>query len=126
MAGVSVSNPPIPQSPLIDQKSGQLDQAWYQFLYKLWARTGGSTDSIYSACPIGTPCAFAGSVVPDTFLLCDGSAVSRATYSDLFSAIGITWGAGDGSTTFNVPDFRGRVLVGAGTGSGLTPRVLGT
>lgn len=42
------------------------------------------------------------------FLLCDGSAVSRTTYSALFQAIGTTWGSGDGTTTFNVPDFRGR------------------
>jgi microcystin-dependent protein len=45
-------------------------------------------------------------------LLCDGSAVSRSTYSDLFDAIGTTYGAGNGSTTFNVPDLRGRVPVG--------------
>lgn len=49
---------------------------------------------------------------PTGYLLCDGSAVSRSTYSDLFTAISTTWGAGDGSTTFNVPDLRGRVPVG--------------
>jgi len=58
-------------------------------------------------------------------LLCDGSAVSRTTYANLFAAIGTTYGAGDGTTTFNVPDFRGRVIVGAGTGSGLTARARG-
>lgn len=52
------------------------------------------------------------------FLLCDGSAVSRTTYADLFSAIGTTYGSGDGSTTFNVPDMRGRSPVGVGTGAG--------
>lgn len=50
-------------------------------------------------------------------LLCDGSAVSRTTYAALFAAIGTTYGAGDGSTTFNVPDLRGRVPLGAGTGT---------
>lgn len=59
------------------------------------------------------------------WLECDGSVVSRDTFASLFAAIGITFGAGDGSTTFKIPDFRGRCLVGAGTGSGLTARVLG-
>ena len=53
------------------------------------------------------------SAVPTGWLECDGAAVSRTTYSALFTAIGSTYGAGDGSTTFNVPDFRGRVVIGA-------------
>lgn len=57
---------------------------------------------------------YAGSTAPAGFLLCDGSAVSRTTYADLFALIGTTYGAGDGSTTFNVPDLRGSVIVGAG------------
>lgn len=57
---------------------------------------------------------YAGNTVPSGYLLCDGSAVSRTTYSALFSAIGTTWGAGDGSTTFNVPDLRRRATIGAG------------
>lgn len=59
------------------------------------------------------------------WLLCDGTAYSRTTYDALFAAIGETWGAGDGSTTFNVPDLRGRGVIGAGTGTGLTARTLG-
>jgi microcystin-dependent protein len=51
--------------------------------------------------------------VPSGWLLCDGSAVSRTTYAALFAAIGTTYGAGNGSTTFNVPDLRGRTPVGA-------------
>lgn len=47
------------------------------------------------------------SVVPDGWLVCDGSAVSRSTYSSLFAAIGTTYGPGDGSTTFNLPDTTG-------------------
>lgn len=55
--------------------------------------------------------AFAGSTAPAGWLICDGSAVSRTTYADLFAAIGTTYGAGDGSTTFNLPDFSGaRIL----------------
>lgn len=48
---------------------------------------------------------FAGTTVPTGYLLCDGSAVSRTTYADLFAAIGTTYGSGDGSTTFNLPNF---------------------
>lgn len=57
---------------------------------------------------------FAGNTVPDGYLYCDGSAVSRTTYSELFAAIGTIYGAGDGSTTFNVPDLRGYFLRGDG------------
>lgn len=75
--------------------------------------------------PTGVPLPFAGGTVPDGYLLCDGSAVNRTTYARLFAVIGTTWGAGDGSTTFNLPDGRGRAFIGAGTGSGLTARTLG-
>lgn len=56
-----------------------------------------------------------GSAAPEGTLLCDGSAVSRATYAELFAAIGTTFGTGDGSTTFNVPDLRNIWIVGSGT-----------
>lgn len=75
--------------------------------------------------PTGVPLPFAGGTVPDGYLLCDGSAVSRTTYARLFAVIGTTWGAGDGSTTFALPDGRGRAFIGAGTGSGLSARTLG-
>lgn len=55
---------------------------------------------------------------PDGWLVCDGAAYSRATYADLYARIGTTYGAGDGSTTFNVPDYRGRVGVGPDGGAG--------
>ena len=63
---------------------------------------------------------FAGASVPEGYLLCNGAAVSRTLYADLFDAIGTIYGAGDGSTTFNVPDFRDRYPIGVGT------NVLGT
>lgn len=56
---------------------------------------------------------FAGSVAPEGWLLCDGSAVSRETYASLYSVIGDSYGSGDGSTTFNLPDLTGRVLIGS-------------
>jgi microcystin-dependent protein len=60
------------------------------------------------------------------WLACNGAAVSRATYAGLFAAIGTAFGAGDGSTTFNVPDLQGRSPLGAGAGAGLTARTRGT
>jgi hypothetical protein len=72
---------------------------------------------------------YAASTPPTGYLLCDGSAVSRTTYADLFSVIGETWGAGDASTTFNVPDLVGAAPSGAGTSTGYTADetiVLGT
>lgn len=68
--------------------------------------------------PPGTVWEYYGSSAPTGWLFCDGSAVSRTTYSTLFTAIGTSQGAGDGSTTFNLPDRRGRVSIGAGTGAG--------
>jgi microcystin-dependent protein len=62
--------------------------------------------------PAGIVTPFAGATAPDTWLLCDGSAVSRTTYADLFRVIGTTYGVGDGSTTFGLPDLRGRVAAG--------------
>lgn len=63
-------------------------------------------------CPTGVISAFAGSSAPTNWLLCDGSAVSRTTYADLFSLFGTTYGSGDGSTTFNLPNLKGRIPVG--------------
>ena len=60
--------------------------------------------------PAGSVMIWAGTTIPTGYLLCDGSAVSRATYDALFSAIGTTYGAGDSSSTFNLPNFQGRYL----------------
>lgn len=62
--------------------------------------------------PIGILQPFAGSTIPAGWLLCDGSAISRADYPALFATIGTTYGAGNGSTTFNLPNAKGRTLVG--------------
>lgn len=56
---------------------------------------------------------FAGSTAPEGWLICDGSEVSRITYSSLFEVVGTLYGEGDGETTFNLPDLSGRVLIGA-------------
>lgn len=65
--------------------------------------------------PVGTVLAFAGSTTPDGWLLCDGSAVSRTTYADLYAVIGDTYGDGDGSTTFNLPDMSDKFIQGNAT-----------
>jgi microcystin-dependent protein len=71
------------------------------------------TNAVVAPFPTGSVIDFAGITPPAGFLLCDGSAVSRATYDDLFAAIGVTWGAGNGTTTFNVPALKGVVTAGA-------------
>lgn len=87
--------------------------------------------------PVGGLQIYAGSTPPAGWLFCDGSAISRTVFSVLFSRIGTTFGAGDGATTFNIPDLRGRVVAGVDTmggvaanrltsgGSGINANVLG-
>lgn len=65
------------------------------------------------AVPTGAIMAFGVTTIPDGWLLCNGANVSRTTYADLFSAIGTRFGAGDGSTTFTLPNLDGRFLQGA-------------
>lgn len=62
--------------------------------------------------PSGVIMPYAGSSEPTGWLLCSGNAISRTTYSSLYSAIGTTYGSGDGVNTFNIPDLRGRVIAG--------------
>jgi microcystin-dependent protein len=68
--------------------------------------------------PTSTILPYAGSAAPLGYFLCDGSAKSRTTYAGLFAIIGTTYGVGDGSTTFNIPDLRGRVIAGLDSDSG--------
>jgi microcystin-dependent protein len=70
--------------------------------------------------PIGSITPYGSNTLPSGWLLCDGSAVSRTTYAELFALLGTTWGIGDNSTTFNVPDLRGASPAGVGTSSGYT------
>lgn len=65
--------------------------------------------------PIGGILPYPSSTAPTNWLVCDGSAVSRTTYAELFAVIGTNYGAGDGSTTFNLPNYKGRVPVGQDT-----------
>lgn len=81
---------------------------------------GGTNWRVYQeGVPAGAVQAFAMTSVPLGWLKCNGQAVSRTTYATLFSAIGTTFGNGDGSTTFNLPDMRGRFVRGWDDGRGL-------
>ena len=82
---------------------------------KLLKLIAGGT--LWADCPIGTINAYGGATAPDGWMLCQGQAISRTDYADLFAVIGTSFGSGDGSTTFNVPDLRGEFLRGAGTNS---------
>jgi microcystin-dependent protein len=72
---------------------------------------------IPQAVPTGVVSQFAGSTAPSGYLMCDGAAVSRSTHSALFTAIGTTYGVGNGTTTFNLPNLQNRVPVGRGSGT---------
>lgn len=76
----------------------------------------------YDPIPPGITLPYGGTTAPNGYILCDGSAVSRTTYAALFAILSTTYGVGDGSTTFNVPDLRQRFPLGkatSGTGSTL-------
>jgi len=79
-----------------------------------------------SAIPTGVVLEHGANLVPSGYLACDGSVLSRAAYSDLFAVIGTAFGDGsEGASNFRIPDLRGRVAIGSGTGGGLTARTLG-
>ena len=67
--------------------------------------------------PVGCIMAYMGTTAPEGWLLCDGSGANRATYADLFAVLGETNGEGDGVTTFNLPDTRGRFIRGTDNGA---------
>ena len=86
-----------------------------------------SAADVAAAIPTGLIFYHAATTAPTGFLACDGSAVSRTTYATLFGVIGTTFGSGDGSTTFNVPDLRGEFIRGWDNGRGVdTGRVFGS
>lgn len=94
------------------------------------SQAGFGTDAVPDdmwAClvPVGGILWHASQTIPARFLLCDGSAVSRTDYAALFAVIGTTFGAGDGSTTFALPDLRAAFIRGAGTNSGYSATFAG-
>lgn len=86
----------------------------------------GSTEWTGPDVFVGEMKPYAGATSPSAnWRICDGAAVSRTDYAALYAAIGTTYGSGDGSTTFNLPDMRGRTAIGAGQGPSLANRGLG-
>lgn len=79
-----------------------------------------------STVPTGTVVSYAGSTAPAGWLLCDGLAINRTTYANLFAAIGSTYGNGNGSSTFNLPDLRGRIVFGVDNMGGTSANRLTT
>ena len=128
-----------PADPVVGQMIYETDTQ----LTKFWSGTawvsGAATGGASVLTPVGTVVPYAGTDVstPAGWLFCGGQAVSRTTYADLFAVVGTTYGSGDGSTTFNVPDLRGRVVAGKDNmggsaasrltsgGSGITGTTLG-
>jgi len=92
-------------------------QFWTDSNNTLWVCTAAGTPGTWVQLgpPTGSVQAYAASTAPSGWLLCDGSQVSRTTYATLFALIGTTYGVGDGSTTFNIPDMRERIPIGLGT-----------
>jgi len=77
------------------------------------------------AMPSGSIIIYSATSAPTGWLLCDGSAISRSTYAALFSAISTAYGVGDGSSTFNIPDIRGRVVAGKEASASLLTSAIG-
>lgn len=103
---------PQNNAPVVDANNSlRWTQPWLQFMISLWRRTGTAQGG--TSAPTGSMQAFAGPDVPAGWFSCDGGAVSRVDFAALFSVIGTYWGAGDGSTTFNVPNMQNRVALGA-------------
>jgi microcystin-dependent protein len=86
---------------------------WEPVVSGVQGPTGPTGPTGATGIPTGTVNAYAGSTAPTDWLLCFGQAVSRSTYSALFAVVSTTYGVGDGTTTFNLPDLRGRGIAGA-------------
>jgi microcystin-dependent protein len=102
----------------------QLPTQFYKILNYLFTASGAINNLFLQQIFNPGDLKFSASALSQTsdWLLCDGSAVSRTTYAGLFAAINTVYGAGDSSTTFNLPDFRGRFPIGLGTTTGLLDR----
>lgn len=94
-----------------DFQAGGAHTIWYDGTHFILDNPAPAA-AVTAVVPVGGVMPYGGASAPSLWLLCYGQAVSRSTYSALFSAIGTAWGTGDGSTTFNLPDLRGRVPAG--------------
>lgn len=106
-----------PAEGLLVYQTDDID-GFYYFNGIQWIRL---LDYQRDSIPVGAIFAFPFETIPSGYLICDGSAISRTTYANLFALIGVMYGSGDGSTTFNLPDYRGEFLRGVDSGSGKDP-----
>lgn len=95
----------FPSSPTNGQVFGNYT---YDSVVGVWRATTQATPGL----PAGTIVQWPTATAPNNWVICDGAALSRTTYASLFAAIGTQYGVGDGSTTFNIPNLKGRVVVG--------------
>lgn len=116
-ASLSIDGSVTPAKFNNDQVGFQQKMGLYDFLNEYSAKLDFLED--VNASKIGDIEPFADDAVPTNYLECNGDAVSRATYSDLFAVIGTIWGDGDGSTTFNLPDLRASTIRGSDEGRGV-------
>ncbi len=119
-AGCSAAEGPAGPPGAIDQ--AQLDDI-HTSITALNVQVAALNTAVQAVVPTGAILPWAGppTSIPEGFLLCDGAEVSRATYARLFTAIGIGHGGGDGTSTFNLPDYRGRFLRGVDMGATRDP-----
>jgi microcystin-dependent protein len=89
----------------VNKTSGELSQI-----------AGGT---LYADAPVGSIISFGGNIIPSGWLACSGQAISRTDYAELFAVIGTTFGSGNGSTTFNLPNLRDKAVMGAGINGAL-------
>mgnify|MGYP001192306132 CR=1 FL=1 len=116
MSIITLNTRSLPDSAVTDAKIAGMTSS--KLSGDLPAISGASLTGIEGTVT-GTILSWSTASVPTGFLECDGSAVSRSTYSALFSAIGTTYGAGDGSSTFNLPNMQDKVQVGKSSGKAL-------
>jgi len=101
---------------ITDSERSKLDQ-----LIGLTQAQIDAITNVANILPVGTLIGFPTTAAPSGFLECNGNAISRVTYSDLFGLIGTSYGVGNGTTTFNLPDYRGEFLRGWDHGAGSDP-----
>jgi len=105
----NISNANISGSAaIVDTKLAQITTASKVSTTAITGNLGGGQGGV----PVGAVLVWSTATAPTGYTLCDGSAISRTTFADLFAVVSTTFGIGDGSTTFNVPDMRGRLPVG--------------
>lgn len=127
---LALTQPLTPQQAPIVGENGAPTLEFYKFLQQIASIAGAPAVVVppqVDLTPSGTIGFFAGSAAPTGWLKANGAAVSRTTFAALFTAIGTTYGVGDGSTTFGLPDMRGNFVRAFDDGRGVdTGRVLGS